>query len=521
MHRGNRPPGRCPLITRFMTTPTAPRAFSSAPVWAHPLFWLAFFALAHIVVRVAASPALKWDEAEQMLWTQQLSMGYGSQPPLYTWLQWLVNQVVGPSVLSLSVLKHSLLALTYAFMYLAAREVLDERGAFWASASMLLMPPLGWYSVRDQTHTVLVTAMVCAAWWLLLRIVRKPRALDFALLGLVCGLGMLAKYSFAMVAVAMLLAALSVRTTRIALLSHGWWWAPIVGLLVVLPHAVWLFSHLGEATAETIDKMNIQPEVGWGQGFLSLVEGVAGSLLLWVVIALWAFRANWWRTPVAPASPAIHQVLLRFLMLVMLALAGMVLFAGVTSFKGRWMLPLLCVAPLAAFAARPRLQQDPRGGRYSVAIFGIAVILLVAAGVRPWFSGLRGQVDELNHPTVELAQELRKAGYDGLGTIVASDHMLAGMLRVRFPQALVDTCISAKNGLPQCVADHAERSRQAGKGLLLVSRADRIGPGWWEQALSRVAPQPVRFIDLPFRMVREGTPAAHYGYVWYTPAQRP
>ena len=106
MHRGNRPPGRCPLITRFMTTPTAPRAFSSAPVWAHPLFWLAFFALAHIVVRVAASPALKWDEAEQMLWTQQLSMGYGSQPPLYTWLQWLVNQVVGPSVLSLSVLKH-------------------------------------------------------------------------------------------------------------------------------------------------------------------------------------------------------------------------------------------------------------------------------------------------------------------------------------------------------------------------------------------------------------------------------
>lgn len=500
-----------------MTAPTAPRAFSSGPVWAHPLFWLAFFAFAHIAVRVAVSPALKWDEAEQMLWTQQLSMGYGSQPPLYTWLQWLVNQVLGPSVLSLSVLKHSLLAMTYAFMYLAAREVLDERGAFWASASMLLMPPLGWYSVRDQTHTVLVTAMVCAAWWLLLRIARKPRSLDFALLGLVCGLGMLAKYSFAMVAVAMLVAALSVRTTRSALLSRGWWWAPFIGLLVVLPHAVWLFSHLHEATAETIGKMNIQPEVGRAQGFLSLIDGVAASLLLWVLIALWAFRAHWWRTPVAPASPAIHQMLLRFLMLVMLTLAGMVLFAGVTSFKGRWILPLLCVAPLVAFAARPQLQQDPRAGRYSVAIFGMAVILLVAAGVRPWFSGLRGEVDELNHPAVELAQELRTAGYDGLGTIVASDHMLAGMLRVRFPQALVDACMSAKNSVPQCVADHAERSRQAGKGLLLVSRADRIAPDWWEQALSRVAPQPVRSIDLPFHMVREGTHAAHYGYVWYTP----
>jgi len=520
MLRGNCPRS-LPLITRFMTATTAPRAFSSSPVWAHPLFWLVFFALAHIAVRVAVSPALKWDEAEQILWTQQLSMGYGSQPPLYTWLQWLVNQVLGPTVLSLSVLKHSLLALTYAFMYLAAREVLDERGAFWASASMLLMPPLGWYSVRDQTHTVLVAAMVCAAWWLLLRIARKPRSLDFALLGLVCGLGMLAKYSFALVAVAMLVAALSVRTTRSALLSHGWWWAPIVGLLVVLPHAVWLFSHLHEATTETIEKMNIQPEVGWGQGFLSLVVGVAGSLLLWILIALWAFRANWWRTPVAPASPAIHQMLMRFLTLVMLALAGMVLFAGVTSFKGRWMLPLLCVAPLAAFAARPQLQKDPRGRRYSVAIFVIAVILLIAAGVRPWFSGLLGQVDELNHPAVELAQELNKVGYDGLGTIVASDHMLAGMLRVRFPQALVDACRSTKIGVPQCVADHAERSRQAGKGLLLVSRADRIAPDWWEQALSRVAPQPVRFIDLPFHRVREGTPSAHYGYVWSPPAKQP
>jgi hypothetical protein len=216
-----------------------------------------------------------------------------------------------------------------------------------------------------------------------------------------------------------------------------------------------------------------------------------------------------------------HQVFMRFLALVLLALTGMVLFAGVTNFKGRWMLPLLCVAPLAAFAARPQLQSDPHGRRYSGALFGIALILLAAAGLRPWFSGLRGQVDELNHPAVELAQELGKAGYDGLGTIVASDHMLAGMLRVRFPQALVDACTSPQIGVPQCVADHAELSRQAGKGLLLVSRADRMAPGWWEQALSRIAPQPVRFIDLPFRMVREGTPAAHYGYAWYTPVQRP
>ena len=168
-----------------------------ATAWA-VLAWV----VAWVMLRLSLSEALKWDYGEQMLWSQQLALGYGSQPPLYTWLQWLANQVFGPSVLALSALKHALLALSFALMYLAGRELLDERGAFWASASMLLLPPLGWASVRDQTHTILVTAMTCGAWWLLMRIARQPRPRDFALLGLVCGCGLLAKYSFALVAAA-------------------------------------------------------------------------------------------------------------------------------------------------------------------------------------------------------------------------------------------------------------------------------------------------------------------------------
>ena len=119
-----------------------PSALPSRPLSVHPLYGLLAMALAHVAVRVAVSPALKWDEAEQMLWSQQLALGYGSQPPLYTWLQWLANQVFGPSVLALSALKHALLALSFALMYRAGRALLDERGAFWASASMLLLPPL-------------------------------------------------------------------------------------------------------------------------------------------------------------------------------------------------------------------------------------------------------------------------------------------------------------------------------------------------------------------------------------------
>lgn len=479
----------------------------------HPLAWLLALALAHVAVRVAISPALKWDEAEQMLWSQQLALGYGAQPPLYTWLQWGVNRLVGPSVLALSLLKHALLALTYALMWLAGRELLAPRGAWWASASMMLLPTLGWYSVRDHTHTVLVTAMACGAWWLLLRIVRQPRPREFAALGLVCGLGMLAKYSFALVAGAMLLAALSEPQARRALLSRGWWWAPLVGLLVVLPHLGWLLSHLSEATAGTLSKMEIDAARGPLKGARHLLQGVAGTLLLFALFALWAFGGAWWRSPRQPALPWAQRVFGRYLLLVLVALLGMVL-AGVTEFKGRWLLPLLCVVPLAAFAARPELQQHPRGARYTGAIVAMALLILLAAGLRPWFSGLRGEVDELNHPAAELGVALSAAGYDGRSPIIAADHMMAGLLRTRFPHATVGSCTVKDDALSDCVAALVARARAAGQGWLLVSRTDRLEPDWWALATARLPARPVRSIELPLRMVRDGTPPAHYQYLW-------
>jgi 4-amino-4-deoxy-L-arabinose transferase-like glycosyltransferase len=499
-----------------MTALDAPGTSSWRSPVSHPLVWLLALALAHVAVRVAISPALKWDEAEQIIWSQQLQWGYGAQPPLYTWLQWALNHVFGPSVLALSVLKHALLALTYALMYLAGRELLGPRGAWWAAASLMLLPPLGWYSIRDQSHTVLVTAMTCGAWWLLLRIVRQPRPADFAWLGLVCGLGMLSKYSFALVAGAMLLAALSVPEARRALLSRGWWWTLIVGALVVLPHAAWLLSHWGAATTETVGKMRIRPERDVGKGLLSLFQVYAGAFALWGLIALWAFRSAWWLRPAAPAAAWAQRVFWRYLALITLALLGLVLLVGVTDFKGRWVMPLLCVAPLAAFAARPQLQDSPRAGRYTGVVVALALVMLAAAGARPWFSGLRGEADELNHPVAELAAALRQAGYDGRGRIIGADHMLAGMLRTRFPQAAASACASY-TGQPvsACVAVQIDQARRAGAGWLLVSRDDRTEPGWWAQAAVAAPGLAARSIELPFRMVRAGMAPARYRYVWH------
>ena len=64
---------------------------------------LLYFSL-QMVMRLFTSQSAELDEAEQLLWTQDLRWGYGPQPPLYSWLQWVLFEVFGVSILALALL---------------------------------------------------------------------------------------------------------------------------------------------------------------------------------------------------------------------------------------------------------------------------------------------------------------------------------------------------------------------------------------------------------------------------------
>ena len=263
----------------------------------HPLAWCLLWMLAHVASRVAVSPALELDEAEQALWSQTLAWGYGSQPPLYTWLQAGWFALLGPSVLALSSLKFMLLGLTLVLVWRTALPLMPERAALWAAASLLLIPAMGWESLRDLTHSVLLTCLVAATWWALLRQLRQPRPAGFALLGLLLGLGMLSKYSFALFAAVLGGALLSLPAGRALLRERGAWWLPVLALLVVLPHGLWLLEHWQAASAPTVGKLqSVGDQHPVVRGVLSLAKAVLANLLLFALLALVAFRSGWWRS---------------------------------------------------------------------------------------------------------------------------------------------------------------------------------------------------------------------------------
>ncbi len=509
------PPAPPPAIFAHQVTPAqlpdAPPASRRLP-WLNAWLCLALYFGAQTVCRVLVSPALELDEAEQVLWSQQLALGYGTQPPLYTWLQWAVFQLCGASVVSLALLKNLLLASTYGFVFLAGRLLMPTPLAALAAASMLLLPQIGWESSRDLTHSVLLTTLAAATLYLTLALLQRPRPALYLLLGATAGLGFLAKYSYGLFLLALMLALLAGRDTRAVMRSPWTLAAMLIALLILMPHGLWLLDHWHQVTESTMAKLEGGPTSGRtasiARGLLSLLAAMAGFLWPWALAmgllfgrTLFARRSPHAATATRTWDPS--ALWRRYAMVLAVLFVAMVLVAGVTHFKDRWMQPFLFCVPLMVFSARPQLAGHLRLGRLRRILLGVGLLVLVLLALRPHYHAWRGKPDELNLPAHTLVQALREAGYAGRGTIVTSDRALGGTLRLQFPAARVELSGAAAPGqwsvTPLLVIDHLTQEAPQATALQALER--QLGPQ-----------QPVA-LALPYRHAKAAAPPARLVYV--------
>ena len=458
-----------------------------------PWLWMAGLALFIIATRLWISEAVSWDQNEQLVWSQELAWGYGPQPPLYTWLQWAVNWVLGPTTLAVVLVKNTLLALTFAFMYLAARQVLPARTAWLAAAGLTWLPGIGWQLLRDQTHTVMLTCAIACTWWLVLRHIRRPRPMGFVWIGLVVTWGLLSKYSYLVVVFAMVAAALTVPTPRRALLSAGWWLAPLISLALVLPHAWWVLMHWQDASSSTLDLLHPAKTpsrlAGLATGLRDLVGFMALAALPWLVLC-WGSFGKFWKVPASAdntdnaavpdwALPFIN----RYVAMVAVALA-LVVLAGASKLDGRWIQPLLLIVPLWALVRWPQLGNQRRGvRRYLLACLALLLLVWGIALYAPLRDAHRGEGDRLNWQMAPIAKTLREAGFDGHGLVIAEHHTTGGVVRLIFPKAHVVVCDALLlDTAPGCIARARAQARDRHQMVLQIRTDDPVSAIWWYAA---------------------------------------
>ncbi len=345
-----------------------------------PLFFIIYFTL-QILLRVSIGKGLGIDEAELMLTAQTLKWGYGAQPPLYSWLQHGLFALFGETIFALSLLKNSFLCLTYLALYRTLRGYYNRETAGIAAVSLLLLPQIGWESQRALSHSVLATTMASITLLIFSRLIIQRNLWLYLLFGIAVALGVLSKFNYVILPIALLISALSLRSTRGAILHPRIFLSVITTSVLLFMPIRWMINHQ-TYVLETVNKFNIQAEtvklLSALTGALSLLKAsfLFSAIPLIFLIVLY-FRYHKKNQTAAGESP-FFQLLIRTIITAFLLILMIVLCSGTTNIKDRWLQPILFLAaPAMVLWVLPKLSELGRH-RFIQTVGLVALLIFIA-----------------------------------------------------------------------------------------------------------------------------------------------
>ncbi len=382
------------------------------------------------------------DDSEQLIVAQYLAGGYTpSQPPLYTWMVIAAQTVVGPSVLSVVLVKYACQFATFAFMYLGARRALeDERLAALAAVSLVAVYYIGWETVFNFSHTPLWAAAMTATFHALMCVRDERSGWAYGYLGLAIGVGMLSKYGYFLFLGGLAAACLVEPTIRRTLADRRMTLTLAATALVVLPHVVWLASGAVDLVTTMQGRLTVDPEWsywgGVGNGLKEVAKAVVGFFFP-LYLLLFVLFPDAWRRKLSEPHPVRRLLSVAALAALAIVLVGIFGF-GVTTFRTDYAIVFL---PMVIYCFL-RVEAVGTGARklapFALALSGLALVVVVGVPVRALSGPQYCRHCYFNMPYPALAAQIREAGFER-GTIVTHFHriQIGGNLKAQFPDSRV------------------------------------------------------------------------------------
>jgi lipopolysaccharide core galacturonosyltransferase RgtB len=410
--------------------------------------FLFLYCAIHFLVRAVITPNFTLDESEQMLFSQTLQWGYRFRhPPLITWLSWASLAGTGGSRTAFLLLKYVLMALGLLAYFGAARIVIrDTLYAALATFALLATFSMGYLPVIDLMHTVLLATMLAAYMWADARVVTRGTWVDHLILGVITGFGILSKYVFLIMPVALGIGVALTPSFRARLKPLRLLLAGIVAAAIVAPYAMWAHAHEYSlfALAQTVTKgagPAFNP-IGWAEGIGNLVIAMVSFVL---PVAL-VFPLLYWRAckPLdATQADTEDRAWLRTYEIALIAGALImlcaVIFVGAESFKARWLHQVMLLLPVYAFLRVKIAGASDRANKLFVAFTALFILAVIGTRIAIYETHVAGCKECREYwPMPVYADGFRQAGFQQ-GTIVGATFDLAGNLRYQFPQSRVVT----------------------------------------------------------------------------------
>jgi len=359
------------------------------------LIAITLYFAAQTSLRLALGGALETDEAEMMVMTPGLQLGYGPQLPLYNWIQLGLFEIFGRSLFALSLMKNGLLWLTYLLVFLGLRLWVPASAAAFAALSLYLVPDIAWEAQRATTHSNILLATSAATLAAFLWALRDGGWGAWLTLGVAIGLGGLSKYNFWLVPAGLIVASLTLAALRERLMSPRALAVPAIAAAIVAAPYAWMMRN-PDLALSSVGKLHLDEAAGSG-GLLHALGLTAQSALALLALPALVFAGlllvGRRDHGGAAAMPDIAALLIRAALLLCVAVAAGIWLAGIGYMTQRWLLPIgFLLVPGAFLWLDDRLGARATRG-FLILLALIAVLVMTALTYDRFKGGARRDVD--------------------------------------------------------------------------------------------------------------------------------
>ena len=228
------------------------------------------------------------DEAQYWAWSRDLDFGYYSKPPLLAWIIAGFGLVCGSGESCIRATSPIFYFGTALLGYATARELYDDRVAFWAAIAIVSAPGVA-FSARIASTDVPLLFFWTLALLAYVHILRGGGLRWTVTLGFALGLGLLAKYAMIYFVIGAAIVSVIDHDSRKLLGHRNIWLAVAIAGLLIAPNVIWNALHQFDTLNHTrglVSTGSIGFKPGKGLEFIAAQFAVFGPVVFGFLLAI-------------------------------------------------------------------------------------------------------------------------------------------------------------------------------------------------------------------------------------------
>ncbi len=359
-------------------------------------------------------PELFYEEAYYWNYAKHLDIGYLDHPPMVAWIIGLFTKLMGDNEFSVRFGAFLCWFITAYFSYRLTREVHDRASVNQATLLIATLPAffaVGWVMTPDAP----LMACWAAALYFLYQAVIHDRRMAWSGVGVSIGLGMLSKYTIALLGPGALLFILLDRHSRKWIFRPEPYLAVILAIIIFSPVIIWNAEHeWASFLYQGRDRVAERFEFTLPYFISSIILIITPTGVLSVIAILLYRRTVISRSDVISGDTVSSVANRGYYLLMMLTLFPVVVFGGLSMFmetKFHWTAPCwLGIVPYIAITmTRSSLSNTHKLLEWSRRAWPATIMIcLVCYGAALHYLAL-------GFPGVPYPQNLYLLGWQGLG----------------------------------------------------------------------------------------------------------